>query len=70
MATRLELGVRAESADGLVCLTVAEQIAKGGHTASGLAALQRAFREAKAAALQGVEADDVGSAALRELFGS
>lgn len=68
-ATRTELGVRAGTADGLVCLAVAEQIAAGGHSASGLAALQRAFREAKSAALAG-NGDSAGAQVLKGLFGT
>ena len=68
-ATRTELGARAETADGLVFLSVAEQIAAGGHSASGLAALQRAFREAKSAALSG-QGDSAGAQVLKGLFGT
>lgn len=66
-ALRVELAERADSADGLVALAIAEAITAGGHTASGLAALQKAYGEAKKRALAGVGAQSAGAQVIELL---
>jgi hypothetical protein len=59
VATRAELeqAGRSETPEGIVVLTLAAQIAAGGGTAAGLAALIREFHASKARALAGADAD-------------
>ncbi len=55
--TELEQAGRSETPEGIVVLTLAAQIAAGGGSAAGLAALVREFHASKARALAGAEAD-------------
>ena len=53
----LEAAGRDRSAEGLIVLTLAAQIARGGGSAAGLAALIREFHASKAKALAGADDD-------------
>jgi hypothetical protein len=69
VATKSELGRagRAETPEGLIVLTLAVQIAAGGGTQSGLAALVREFHSSKARALEGA---DAGGDVIAGIFGT